>query len=230
MLQNLTPFLPELDGSNLPSRIRKMKPKLFTSALTYFFFLLCPLLIVPESQGAKKKNKDKNKGEGEVVFDFTEEDPGEKWLTVNDNVMGGRSKGGFAFKKTKLVFSGSTNTNGGGFSSIRSKTMDLGLEDKDGLMIRFKGDGRCYNLGVRMDRSSVSYRTEFETDGDEKGWQVAKVPFESLSSSWRGMRLPKSRYPLKKDKIRSVTIMIYDKKDGPFNLQVDWIKAYSDKK
>jgi len=44
------------------------------------------------------------------------------------------------------------------------------------------------------------------------------------------MRLPKSRYPLKKDKIRSVTIMIYDKKDGPFNLQVDWIKAYSDKK
>ena len=33
-----------------------MKPKLFTSALTVFFFLLCPLLIVPESQGAKKKN------------------------------------------------------------------------------------------------------------------------------------------------------------------------------
>ena len=57
--------------------------------------------------------------------------------------------------------------------------MVLGLENKDGLMIRFKGDGRSYNLGVRMDGSSVSYRTEFETDGDAKGWQVAKVPFEA---------------------------------------------------
>jgi NADH dehydrogenase [ubiquinone] 1 alpha subcomplex assembly factor 1 len=205
-----------------------MKPKIHILAFSTLFFWVLSLSIHPEVQGAKKKNKDK--GEGETIFDFTEENPGEKWITVNDNVMGGRSKGGFSFKKTKLVFSGSTNTNGGGFSSIRSKTMDLGLEDKDGLMIRFKGDGRSYNLGVRMDRSSVSYRTEFETDAEVKGWQVAKVPFESLSSSWRGMRLPKDRYPLKMDKVRSVTIMIYDKKDGPFNLQVDWIKAYSDKK
>ena len=206
-----------------------MKPPFVIMSFLWTFCFLFPLLIVPESEGAKKKNKDKQKGEGEVIFDFTEKNPGEKWITVNDNVMGGRSKGGFSFKKTKLIFSGSTNTNGGGFSSIRSKTMDLGLENKDGLMIRFKGDGRSYNLGVRMDGSSVSYRTEFETDGDGKGWQVAKVPFETLSSSWRGMRLPKDRYPLKKDKIRSVTIMIYDKKDGPFNLQVDWIKAYSEK-
>ena len=172
-----------------------MKPLFVTLALFGSFFLFFALLIVPESEGAKKKNKKKDKEEGEVVFDFTEENPADKWITVNDNVMGGRSKGGFSFKKTKLVFSGSTNTNGGGFSSIRSKTMDLGLENKDGLMIRFKGDGRSYNLGVRMDGSSVSYRTEFETDGDAKGWQVAKVPFESLSSSWRGMRLPKDRYP-----------------------------------
>ncbi len=207
-----------------------MKPSFLALALFGSFFLCFPLLIVPESEGAKKKNKKKDKEEGEVVFDFTDENPGEKWITVNDNVMGGRSKGGFSFQKTKLVFSGSTNTNGGGFSSIRSKPMVLGLENKDGLMIRFKGDGRSYNLGVRMDGSSVSYRTEFETDGDAKGWQVAKVPFENLSSSWRGMRLPKDRYPLKKDKIRSVTIMIYDKKDGPFQLQVDWIKAYTDKK
>ena len=40
----------------------------------------------------------------------------------------------------------------------------------------------------------------------------------------------KGSLSLKKDKIRSVTIMIYDKKDGPFQLQVDWIKAYTDKK
>jgi hypothetical protein len=205
-----------------------MKPTIQLIVFAFLFFGVLSLSVVPNAQGAKKKNKDK--GEGETIFDFTEENPGEKWITVNDNVMGGRSKGGFSFKKKKMVFSGATNTNGGGFSSIRTQPMDLGFEDKEGVIIRFKGDGRTYKLGVRMEGSSVAYRADFETDGDGKGWQVAKIPFESLSSSWRGMRLPKDRYPLKKSKIKSIGFMIYDKKDGPFELQVDSIKAYSDQK
>ena len=79
-----------------------------------------------------------------------------------------------------------------------------------------------------MERSSASYRTNFDTDKGAKGWQVAKIPFSSMTASWRGMRLPKDRYPLKKERIRSVTLMIYDKKDGPFELKVDSIQAYTD--
>jgi len=184
------------------------------------------LCFASETIGAKKNKKDK--GGGETLFDFSEESPGEKWITVNDNVMGGRSKGGFSFKKKKLRFAGSTNTNGGGFSSIRTKPMDLELESKDGVLIRFKGDGRTYKFGVRMARSSVSYRSDFDTVRDEKGWQVAKIPFADMGASWRGVRLPREKYPLKKDKIESIGFMIYDKKDGPFELQVDWIKTYVD--
>jgi NADH dehydrogenase [ubiquinone] 1 alpha subcomplex assembly factor 1 len=207
-----------------------MKTKLFTIALGGLLIGAMPLPFVSEAEGAKKKNKGKEPPDGDTLFDFSEKKPGERWITVNDNVMGGRSKGGFSFKKDKLVFSGSTNTDGGGFSSIRTKPMDFELEDKDGFIIRFKGDGRTFKCGVRMERSSASYRMDLETDKDAKGWQVAKIPFSSMSASWRGMRLPKERYPLKKDKIRSVTLMIYDKKDGPFELQVDWIKAYSEEK
>ena len=207
-----------------------MKIKLFTIALSGLLIGSMPLSFVSEAEGAKKKDKDKKQTAGDTLFDFSEENPGEQWTVVNDNVMGGRSKGGFSFKKDKLVFSGSTNTNGGGFSSIRTKPMVLDLADKDGFIIRFKGDGRTFMCGVRMDRSTASYRTDFETDKDAKGWQVAKIPFSSMSASWRGMRLPKERYPLKKDRIRSVTLMIYDKKDGPFELKVDSIKAYSDEK
>ena len=65
-----------------------------------------------------------------LIFDFSEDDIHEKWIVVNDNVMGGRSKGGFAFIKNKLVFSGSTNTNGGGFSSIRTIPIDFYFKDK----------------------------------------------------------------------------------------------------
>ena len=39
-----------------------------------------------------------------------------RWRTVNDNVMGGRSRGGFDVDDGVLIFAGSTNTNGGGFS------------------------------------------------------------------------------------------------------------------
>ena len=158
-----------------------------------------------------------------LIFGFTEDGIEEKWIVVNDNVMGGRSKGGFEFKKDKLFFSGITNTNGGGFSSIRTIPINFNLKNKTGLHFRYKGDGRTYKLGVRMDGKSVSYRTNFTTGN---GWQEAKIPFDNMDVSWRGRPLSKAEHPLQKSKIRSIEFMIYDKQDGPFKLQVDWIKSY----
>ena len=158
-----------------------------------------------------------------LIFDFAQDDIHKKWVVVNDNVMGGRSKGGFNFKNDKLIFSGSTNTNGGGFSSIRTIPIDFHFRDKTGLNICYKGDGRTYKVGVRMEGKSVSYRTNFTTGN---GWQEARIPFDDMDVSWRGRPLSKAEHPLLKSKIRSIEFMIYDKKDGPFNLKVDWIKSY----
>ena len=179
------------------------------------------LFIVPDSTGINKKKM--HSTDLNLIYDFTENNPAQNWMTVNDNVMGGRSEGGFSFKKKKLIFSGNTNTNGGGFSSIRTKPLDYGLGDKQGLHIRFKGDGRTFKLGVRMEGKSVSYRTNFDSGN---GWQEAKIPFENMDVSWRGKPLSKAEYPLQKSKIRSIEFMIYDKQNGPFKLQVDWIKSY----
>ena len=158
-----------------------------------------------------------------LIFDFTEEDIEGKWIVVNDNVMGGRSEGGCSFRKNRLIFSGNTNTNGGGFSSIRTNPTNFYLGDRTGLHIRFKGDGRTYKLGVRIEGKSVSYRSNF-TSGN--GWQEVRVPFNEMDVSWRGRPLSKEEHPLIKSKIRSIEFMIYDKQDGPFKLQVDWIKSY----
>jgi len=158
-----------------------------------------------------------------LIFDFTEEDIDDQWIVVNDNVMGGRSEGGYSFRKNRLIFSGNTNTNGGGFSSIRTNPTNFYLGDRTGLHIRFKGDGRTYKLGVRIEGKSVSYRSNF-TSGN--GWQEVRVPFNEMDVSWRGRPLSKEEHPLIKSKIRSIEFMIYDKQDGPFKLQVDWIKSY----
>ena len=49
------------------------------------------------------------------------------WYVQNDNVMGGRSEGDFNISSGQLIFAGNTNTNGGGFSSIRTQTLKLDL-------------------------------------------------------------------------------------------------------
>ena len=190
-------------------------PTIFSLLLFTFFF-----------SAAGKPDKIKSFDDMEplpLIFDFTEDDIHKKWIVVNDNVMGGRSKGGFEFKNEKLVFSGSTNTNGGGFSSIRTIPIEFYFNDKTGLHIRYKGDGRTYKLGVRMEGKSFSYRTNFDTGN---GWQEARIPFDNMDVSWRGRPLSKAEHPLLTSKIRSIEFMIYDKQDGPFKLQVDWIKSY----
>lgn len=185
--------------------------------LITFFCLAC----VPYSLAINKKKKQKEMEN--LIYDFTEDNPATNWITVNDNVMGGRSEGGFSFKKKRLIFSGTTNTNGGGFSSIRTNPSDFSLGDMKGLHIRYKGDGRTYKLGVRMEGKSVSYRSNFTTGN---GWQEVRIPFDEMDVSWRGRPLSKDEHPLIKSKIRSIEFMIYDKQDGPFKLQVDWIKSY----
>ena len=185
--------------------------------LISFFCLAC----VPYSSAINKKKKQKEMEN--LIYDFTEDNPATNWITVNDNVMGGRSEGGFSFNKKRLIFSGTTNTNGGGFSSIRTNPSDFSLGDKEGLHIRYKGDGRTYKLGVRLEGKSVSYRSNFTTGN---GWQEVRIPFDEMDVSWRGRPLSKDEYPLIKSKICSIEFMIYDKQDGPFKLQVDWIKSY----
>ena len=93
-----------------------------------------------------------------LLYDFTNDDPKQNWIVVNDNVMGGRSDGGFSFKKKYLIFSGNADENEGCLSSSRTKPVDCDLGDKIGLHIRYKGYDRTDQLGVRLGGKSVSDR------------------------------------------------------------------------
>ena len=74
----------------------------------------------------------------ETIADFSKGETVE-WRTVNDNVMGGRSIGDFEVDDNKLLFKGRTNTNGGGFSSIRASAQSLDLEGATGFRLKIKG-------------------------------------------------------------------------------------------
>lgn len=161
-----------------------------------------------------------------VLTDFDAASP-VSWYTVNDGVMGGRSQGGFQVNDGILVFAGSTNTNGGGFSSIRTRRSAFDLTGQDGVRLRVKADGRRYTFrltaGSAGRRRAASYWADFETRNDGT-WQVVDVPFSRFTPRWRG-RLLKGM-TLDVSKIDSLGLMIYDKLDGAFRMEVDWIQAY----
>jgi hypothetical protein len=149
------------------------------------------------------------------------------WRVVNDGVMGGRSEGGFRLEERSLLFTGTTNTDGGGFSSIRSGVQRFDLGDYDGIRLRVRGDGRTYTFRLatwdtRNGRHQPSYWADFGTRGD--GWEVIDVSFRRFRPRWRARWLEGPE--LNPSAVDGLGLMIYDKRDGPFRLEVDWIRAY----
>ena len=162
-----------------------------------------------------------------LLVDFPQSTEALPWFVVNDNVMGGRSEGDFRLEGDVLVFTGSTNTRGGGFSSIRSRPHPFDLSAYDGVRLRARGDGRTYTFRLttsdtRDRRRRPAYWAEFET-GDGR-WKESDVPFTRFGPRWRGATLPGPA--LEPAAIDSLGLMINDGQDGPFRLEVDWIAAY----
>ena len=164
---------------------------------------------------------------GQVVFSFDKAETAGKWIAVNDNVMGGVSKGGFRLAdEGVLLFSGTLSLeNRGGFSSIRSVQKSMDLSADTGLLVRVRGDGRRYWLTLSTDKwiMAGSYRVEFDTRPGK--WIEILAPFADFRATSFGRELA-GFPPPDPAKLRSVGFLIADKKAGPFRLEVAWIKSY----
>lgn len=176
----------------------------------------------------KNSSDEKVPADTKILTDFSDANVASQWKTVNDNVMGGRSSGGPSFADGQLTFSGATNTDGGGFSSIRTNPTTWDTKGADGVVFRIKGDGRSYFFDVRRKTEKsrmIAYRAEFKT---KKGWawNEVRIPFSEFKPTTFGMPIPGPK--LTAEDVSTVGFMIYDKKDGPFRLLVDWVGVYTD--
>ena len=162
-----------------------------------------------------------------LFTNFSADSPDLGWYVQNDNVMGGRSQGGFDTTTGQLIFSGNTNTNGGGFSSIRTQPLKLDLSEYAGIRIEVKADGRRYTWQLQTDARwrgrKVNYWAEFDTVADET--TVIDIPFSTFFPQLRGFRLDGPE--LDTSQITEFGLYIYDKKDGPFELRLLSIGAYT---
>ena len=166
-------------------------------------------------------------GQQRMLTDFTPDTFHLGWYIVNDNVMGGRSKGDFEINDGQLHFAGATNTNGGGFSSIRTHRMRLDLSQYDGIRLQVEGDGRRYTWRIttsaRWQGREISYWADFDTRNGTLGW--VDIPFSEFVPKYRGMDLYEP--DLDPAQITGMGLMIYDKQDGPFELHLGSVKAYA---
>jgi transforming growth factor-beta-induced protein len=162
---------------------------------------------------------------GRMLFSFDNSDAAAQWQTTNDGVMGGRSDGRFRINEDRnMEFFGTLSLeNNGGFASVRARGSNLGLEKGDSIVARVRGDGREYSLNLYTPsrRMAYSYRAKFRTQKDE--WIEVRIPLDEFVATSFG-RVVRNQ-ELDPTEVTGVGILLGDKKAGPFELEIDWIKV-----
>jgi monofunctional biosynthetic peptidoglycan transglycosylase len=177
---------------------------------------LTGLAITMNSQAASER----------TLFDFQAPTNSPAWQIVNDDVMGGVSTSRFQILTNGgAVFSGVVSLeNNGGFASVRSSPTRHDLTGCGCFVIRLRGDGHRYKFTARMETGfdAPLYQCAFETKRGE--WEEHRLAFKDFVPTFRG-RILTDVPPLNPAKVASVGLLIADKQDGAFRLEMSWIKA-----
>ena len=135
--------------------------RIFIQSSLILISCLLPLSFAAERSENEMKNEI-------ILFDFEQSGEVNKWLVVNDGVMGGLSQSEVILSGSNTaVFQGTISLeNNGGFASTRTIPKLYNLAGYDGIIVRLKGDGKKYQLRMRMDDrfDGISYRYPFKTD------------------------------------------------------------------
>ena len=181
----------------------------------------------------EKVNGDHSSGKdleaGNMIFSFQQADEVRGWRTVLDGVMGGLSTGKISHSDQggTLIFEGETSLrNNGGFSSMRCNLPSGSMAGADSIQFRVKGDGRTYIFGTRGGSANGSrgdsFWTRFDTVAGE--WQTVTIKVADMERHFFGQKIPGTITP---EQVVGIDYYIYDKKAGPFRLEIDSIRAIS---
>jgi hypothetical protein len=148
-------------------------------------------------------------------------------MNVDDVVMGGVSDSAMRLNPDGgATFSGNLSLeNSGGFASVRTVLEHRNYDGFAGFRIRVKGDGKRYGFRARNDDrfDGVVYKFDFDTVPDE--WMEIELPFSAFVPTFRGRTLVDVS-PLDSANIAQIGLLISNKQEGVFRLEVDRIEAY----
>jgi hypothetical protein len=167
--------------------------------------------------------RDKEPEECVVIDDFAGGVSKLQWFTVNDGVMGGLSQGSAALEQNVLVHRGVLNTNGGGFSYVGARLPADIFSGYSRLQIRLNTFGRQYAVNFGDARNSrISHQAPIPL-GPVDAWQEVSIEFDQTVPTIFSRRVNSS--PFVASAIEELNFILGDGRDGPFRMEIDWIKA-----
>jgi NADH dehydrogenase [ubiquinone] 1 alpha subcomplex assembly factor 1 len=120
------------------------------------------------------------------------------WFRLDDGIMGGQSSSEATVASTHdnggiLHFTGTINTNGGGFTSIRATIPNGSLtRETTGIKLRFRGDGKTYKL--LLSDGSRGGGGARQTPSWQANLPTKKSSANSTADEWQEMIIPLSSF------------------------------------
>lgn len=143
----------------------------------------------------------------------------QNWLPLNDNVMGGVSRGAIAWSERGMMWEGETRLeNNGGFSSVRSPWTEVDLSKVRSVTVRCRGTGGPYKL-VFETSSRWYFPYAFASFSPSEDWNDIAIPLSSFSWS-QAFTGDWDRSAASLERVLRMGLMKYDGTATGFSLEV----------
>ena len=164
-------------------------------------------------------------GSGELSFDFGEGKAGKDWRIVNDGVMGGLSNSAAGMTENSVRFKGHVSLdNNGGFAAFRGPYGQVEMEGMSTMEIRYRstGQGTSLQLSIAQQYWIPNFKYFLETTDNE--WKTVKVDLTEFKQYQMGRLTGKSLGPEDLSEIKRVGFITANKKEGDFEIEIDYLR------
>ncbi|NLF31387.1 MAG: hypothetical protein GX591_10955 [Planctomycetes bacterium] len=160
-----------------------------------------------------------------VLFEFDDPSEVELWQAFGDAAGEPPARLVHRAPGTALFDGTASAAEGRGPAVIAAPLPAGALAGDEGLILRVRGDGRRYILYVTIGPENERYVYQAPFDTREDRWREVLAPFVEFEPHRLAERLPWRRVPAAD--ITGVGIMVAEPSGGPFELQIDYIHAYT---